>query len=498
MDYNSVQRQGDSLRLSDIIRDFEYELVKGDLDIEISKIEHDSRKVSEGDMFIAIKGFSVDGHNYVNEAIDKGASCIVVEKEADYDIGKNVTLIKVQDTLLAMAKFSSVFYGEPSKKLNLIGVTGTNGKTSTTYLIKRIFEEDGNKIGVMGTLGVVINGERIENKNTTPESLLIQRQLKRMLDKGMSYCVMEVSSHALDLKRVEYINFQVGIFTNLTEDHLDYHKTMENYYKSKLKLFNMTEKYNVINADDEYGRRMLKDIENKVPVLTYGINEKYHVYATDVNYHTNGVDFILNTPKGSIPIHMKLLGMFNVYNALAAASCAIAYDISLPVIKKGIESVTGIRGRFEVIHVESRDFDVIIDYAHTPDGLEKVLKAIDGFAQGRKIVIFGAGGNRDREKRPIMGEIAANYADICIVTSDNPRYEDPDKIIEDILVGVKRGKAEYVAITDRKDAIKYAIGIAKPKDTILLAGKGHEKYIIIKDKMIPFDEKQIVMDLING
>lgn len=498
MDYNSVQRQGDSLRLSDIIRDFEYELVKGDLDIEILKIEHDSRRVSEGDMFIAIEGFSVDGHNYIEEAIDKGACCIVVEKDVDKALAKNVTVLKVKDTLLAMAKFSSAFYEEPSKKMNLIGVTGTNGKTTTTYLIKRIFEEEGNKTGVMGTLGAVINGERIENRNTTPESLLIQRHLRRMLDKGINYCVMEVSSHALDLKRVEYTNFQVGVFTNLTEDHLDYHKTMENYYRSKLKLFNMTEKYNVINADDEYGRRMLMDIENKVPVLTYGINEKYHVYATDVNYHTNGVDFILNTPKGSIPIHMKLLGMFNVYNALAAASCAISYDISLPVIKKGIESVTGIKGRFEVIHVESRDFDVIIDYAHTPDGLEKVLKAIDGFAQGRKIVIFGAGGNRDREKRPIMGEIAAKYADICIVTSDNPRYEDPDKIIEDILVGVKRGKAEYVAITDRKEAIKYAIDIAKPKDTILLAGKGHEKYIIIKDKMIPFDEKQIVMDLING
>jgi UDP-N-acetylmuramoyl-L-alanyl-D-glutamate--2,6-diaminopimelate ligase len=381
LDYNSVQRQGDSLRLYDIIRDFEYELVKGDLDIEISKIEHDSRKVSEGDMFIAIKGFSVDGHNYVNEAIDKGASCIVVEKEADYDIGKNVTLIKVQDTLL---------------------------------------------------------------------------------------------------------------------DHLDYHKTMENYYKSKLKLFNMTERCNVINADDEYGRRMLNDIQNNVPIITYGINEKYHVYATDVNYHTNGVDFILNTPKGNIPINMKLLGMFNVYNALAAASCAISYDISLPVIKKGIESVTGIKGRFEVIHVDSRDFDVIIDYAHTPDGLEKVLQAINGFAKGRKIVVFGAGGNRDREKRPIMGEIAAKYADICIVTSDNPRYEDPEKIIEDILAGVRKGKAEYVAITDRKDAIKYALEIAKPKDTILLAGKGHETYIIIKDKVIPFDEKQIVTNLING
>lgn len=497
MDHNTVQRQGDSLKLYEIIEGFSYQLIKGDVSIEIGKIEHDSRKVSKNDMFIAIKGFSVDGHNFIDEAISKGASCIVIEKDIDGPLSDGVTYIKVKDTLLALAKFSSVFYGNPSKKLHLIGVTGTNGKTSTTFLIKKILEEADKKTALIGTLGAVINGERIENRNTTPESLLLQQHLKRMLDNGNEFCVMEVSSHALDLKRVEYTHFQVGVFTNLTKDHLDYHKTMENYYKSKLKLFSMTNKCNIINGDDEYGKRMLKDIDNKVPILTYGIDEKCHVYATDINYHTNGVDFKLNTPKGVIPINMKLLGRFNVYNALAAASCAIAYDISLPTIKRGIEAISGIRGRFEVIHVESRDFDVIIDYAHTPDGLEKVLKAIDGFAQGRKIVLFGAGGNRDREKRPMMGEVAAKHADICIVTSDNPRYEDPDKIIEDILVGVRRGKAKYIAITDRKEAIKYALEIAKPKDTILLAGKGHETYIIIKDKVIPFDEKQIVMDIIN-
>lgn len=486
------------MKLSEIIMGFDYNILKGSIDIDITKIEHDSRKVSKGDMFIAIKGFSVDGHNFIDEAINRGANCVVVEKEVETIKDANVTCIKVENTLLALAKYSSNFYGKPSEKLSLIGVTGTNGKTSITYLIKRIFEEDGKNIALIGTLGSIINGERIENNNTTPESLVIQKHLRKMLDNGNKYCVMEVSSHALDLHRVDYVRFQVGIFTNLTEDHLDYHKTMENYYKSKLKLFNMTTKYNVINCDDIYGERMLKDINNNVPILTYGINKKCDIYATDINYHTDGVDFKLNTPKGIIPINMKLLGLFNVYNALAAASCAIAYNISLPVIKRGIESITGVRGRFEVIHVKSKDIDVIIDYAHTPDGLEKVLTTIDQFAQGRKIVVFGAGGNRDREKRPIMGEIAAKHADICVVTSDNPRYEDPDKIIQDILVGVRRGKAKYVAITDRKEAIKYAIDIAKPKDTILLAGKGHEAYIIIKDKVIPFDEKKIVMEMIGN
>lgn len=486
------------MKLYDLLRGFDYELIRGNVDVDISKIENDSRKISKGDMFIAIQGFSVDGHCYIDDAIQRGAACIIVEKDMKTIESKDITIIKVKDTYRALARFSSIFYGKPSEELNVIGVTGTNGKTSTTYLIKRIFDEDGRTTSVMGTLGAVINGERIENKNTTPESLVIQKQLRKMLDKGSKYCVMEVSSHALDLKRVEYINFQVGIFTNLTKDHLDFHKTMENYYKSKLKLFNRTNKCNIINIDDEYGKKMLKEIHNKVPILTYGINEKCHVYATDINYHTMGVDFIMNTPEGTIPIKMKLLGKFNVYNALAAASCAISYGISLPVIKKGIESISRINGRFDVIHVDSRGFNVIIDYAHTPDGLDKVLTTIDGFAQGRKIVVFGAGGNRDREKRPIMGEIAAKHADICVVTSDNPRYEDPDKIIEDILVGVRKGKAKYIAITDRKEAIKYALQIAKPKDTILLAGKGHETYIIIKDKVIPFDEKKIVMDIING
>lgn len=482
------------LELKNLIEGYETEILKGTTNICITGIEHDSRKIGKGNMFVAIEGFTVDGHNYINEAIDKGAICIVVQKEIEID--QDVTVVKVDDTQLALARFSSIFYGEPSKKLNLIGVTGTNGKTSITYLIKSVFEASNKKTGIIGTMGTVIDNKILDNANTTPESNLTQRYLKEMVDKDMQYCVMEVSSHSLDLKRVEYMDFKVGIFTNLTEDHLDYHKDMENYYKSKLRLFNMTSGCNIINVDDKYGRRIPKDLENNVPIITYGIEKRADIYATDVVCHPKGVDFILNCPKGFIPINMHLLGKFNVYNALAAAACAIYYDMDLSSIKKGIESVNGIKGRFELVPIEE-DYSVIIDFAHTPDGLEKVLTTIKQFAEGRIVVVFGAGGNRDRAKRPIMGETVAKYADLAIVTSDNPRYEDPDKIIEDIIVGIERVNGKYVPITDRKEAIKYALLNARPKDTILLAGKGHETYTIIKDEIIPFDEKQIVLDILK-
>ncbi len=488
-------KAGADLELIKLIEGYKFEVLKGSTDINITGIEHDSRKIQKGNLFVAIKGFTVDGHDFIQEAIDNGAICILVQRDIQIE-DEGVTIIKVEDTILALARLSSIFYGEPSKKLNLIGITGTNGKTSTTYMIKSIFEACHKKTGIIGTMGTIIDGMVLDNINTTPESSLIQRYLKKMVDKGIQYCVMEVSSHSLDLKRVEYMDFQVGIFTNLTEDHLDYHKDMENYYKSKLKLFNMTSGCNIINIDDEYGHRIINDLENPIPIITYGLDEKAHIYATDVVYHFRGVDFVLNSPKGSVPINLNLLGRFNVYNALASAACAIYYDMDLYSIKDGLESLRGIKGRFELVPIDE-DYNVIIDFAHTPDGLEQVLTTIRQFAEGRIIVIFGAGGNRDRTKRPIMGETVAKYADLSIITSDNPRYEDPDKIIEDIIVGVERVNGKYIAITDRREAIEYALLNARPKDTILLAGKGHETYTIIKDKIIPFDEKQIVLDILK-
>ena len=483
------------MELKTIIEGTKFEILRGSIDINIVGVENDSRRVSRDNMFIAIEGFTVDGHDFIDQVVGNGANCVVVQRDIQIE-KEGVTLIKVEDTIEALARFSSRFYGEPSKKLDLIGITGTNGKTSITYLIKNIFEADGKKTGIIGTMGSVIDDELIDNKNTTPESLIIQKYLRKMVDVGTGSCIMEVSSHSLDMKRVAYMDFQVAIFTNLTEDHLDYHLTMENYFNSKLKLFNMAQKYNIINIDDPYGKKVIDEMENNIPIITYGIDRNCDIYATDIVYHTKGVDFILNSPKGSIPINLNLLGKFSVYNALAAISCGIIYDIDLSVIKKGIESVKGIKGRFEIVPID-KDYSVIIDFAHTPDGLEKVLTTIDQFAEGRKVVVFGAGGNRDKAKRPIMGETVAKHADLCIVTSDNPRFENPDKIIEDVIVGVERAKGNYVAITDRKEAIKYAILNARHKDTILLAGKGHETYTIIKDEVIPFDEKQIVLDILK-
>ena len=483
------------MKLKDILKDSEFEMLKGSLDIEISGIEQDSRKIKDGNIFIAIEGFTVDGHNYIEEAIANGANCIIVEKNANIR-NKDITILKVVDSELAMARYSSIFYGKPSNKLDLIGITGTNGKTSITYLLKAIFDSAGEKTGIIGTMGTVVDEKQLENINTTPDSLTIQKYLKSMVDADTKYCAMEVSSHALDLKRVEYMDFQIGVFTNLTEDHLDYHKTMEKYFKSKLNLFNKTKKYNIINIDDSYGRRILEEVNNPTSFITYGIDKEADIYATDILYNNKGVSFVLNTPQGSIPVNLNLLGKFSVYNALAASACGIAYGLSLSHIKNGLESVEGIKGRFEMVPID-KDFTVIIDFAHTPDGLEKVLSTIDQFAEGRKIVLFGAGGNRDKSKRPIMGETVAKYADLSIITSDNPRYEDPDGIIQDIVVGVKKLGGNYITITDRRKAIEYALENARPKDIILLAGKGHETYTIIKDKVFPFDEKEIVLDILK-
>ena len=374
------------MKLETIIKDSEIEVIQGNTNIDIKGIEQDSRKIKKDNIFVAIDGFTVDGHNYIDEAIKNGAICIIVEKDVFIE-DENITILKVEDSQLALAKFSSIFYGEPSKKLNLIGVTGTNGKTSITYLIKSIFDAKGEKTGIIGTMGTVVDEKQLNNINTTPDSLTVNKYLKSMVDANTKYCAMEVSSHALALERVEYMDFQMGIFTNLTEDHLDYHNTMEEYFKSKLCLFNKAKKYNIINIDDPYGRRILEEVENAAPIISYGIDNKADIYATDIVYSNKGVKFTLNTSEDSIPISLNLLGKFSIYNALAAASCGIAYDLNLSIIKKGLESIEGIKGRFEMVPIEE-DFTVIIDFAHTPDGLEKVLTTIDQFAEGRKIVLL--------------------------------------------------------------------------------------------------------------
>ena len=483
------------MKLRDVINNYEVDEIRGNIDIDLVKIENDSRRVKEGYMFIAEKGYTVDGHNYVNKAIENGAIVVVIEDEVE--ICDHITTVKVKNTINAMAKFSANFHGNPWEKLNMIGITGTNGKTSTSYLLKSIFDTKKHITGLIGTNGAVVDKEIIDIPNTTPNSLTVHEILNKMVEKQVDDCIMEVSSHALELNRVKYINFDVGLFTNLSKDHLDYHETMESYFNSKLKLFLKTNKYNIINIDDDYGKKIVEMISNRVGLLTFAIKEKADIFATDIEFTLSKVKFNLNTPKGKRHITLNTPGEFSVYNALAAASTAYACHIDLDTIKSGLESLGGVRGRFEVVPTDT-DYTVIIDFAHTADGLEKVLTVIDKFAKGRKVVIFGAGGNRDKTKRPEMGETVGKHADLSIVTSDNPRFEDPESIVDDVIVGTLKAKGEYVKIVDRKEAIKYALDNAKKDDIILLAGKGHETHTTIKDKKLPFDEREIVLDYLKN
>lgn len=482
------------MKLSELINKANILDIKGPLDIEIDKVVYDSRNITKGSVFIAISGFKVDGHDFIDDVIRSGAKAIVVEKDID---AKDVTVIKVKNTRYALAEISSRFYENPSSKLNLIGITGTNAKTTTTYLIQSIFESANKKTGIVGTIGNIIDGKLFKTNNTTPQSLELQQTFNQMVDAKMDSCIMEVSSHALELDRVSFSDFEVGIFTNLSVDHLDFHKNLENYFDAKLKLFYMTKKYNIINADDEYGMRIIDKIKDReTPLITYGIQNESDIYATDIEYHLDGVEFKLHTPKGSTDIKVKIPGEFSVYNSLAAAACAFVYDISLNDIKDGLETIEGVKGRFEVVSNED-DFVVIVDFAHTPDALEKVLKSVRDFAKGRIVVVFGAGGDRDSSKRAIMGEVVGKYADFSIVTSDNPRTEDPKKIIGDILLGTKSVTDKYISITDRKEAIEYAIKNKEKNDIILLTGKGHENYIIIGEEKLSFDEREVVKNAIE-
>lgn len=481
--------------LGKLIEGVDYLEFEGDLDLDIRGLTYDSREVEEGFLFVAIDGFTNDGHDYIERAVEKGAKAIVATK--NWEKAEGVSSIKVREGRRALAILSSNYFENPSEDLGLVGITGTNGKTSITYMLKNIMEENNKKIGLIGTMGSIINGEKLDNKNTTPESYELQRQISQMARSKTDYCFMEVSSHSLDLHRVDGLDFEVGVFTNLTEDHLDFHLNMENYFKSKKQFFYMTRGVNIINADDDYGRRIIEETRDlDIESISYGLDPSCDLYASDLDIHHRGLSFRINYRGDSVVVNMKLVGEFNVYNSLAAAGVALYYGFSLEEIKKGLESIEGIEGRFQLLDLDE-DFSVIIDFAHTPDSLEQVLKTLDDFTLGRKILVFGAGGNRDKLKRPIMGRTAGENADFSIVTSDNPRYEDPDLIIEDILLGLREVSSDYIAIRDRKEAIEHGLRIAKKGDTILLAGKGHEAYTIIGDEVIPFNEKEIVLELIE-
>lgn len=482
------------LNLYDILKRYPTIVIKGPVDIEIQGLEHDSRKVTKNSLFVAQKGFTQDGHEFIQEAIDRGAIAVLVEEDVDLD--EDVTIIKVRDSLDALGYISGNYHELPWKSMKMIGITGTNGKTSASYYIKSILEANNSKVGILGTIGAIIDNKPIDLANTTPDSLEIQKMLHKMVGANVEYCAMEVSSHALDLKRVKYMDFDIGIFTNLSEDHLDYHISMENYLKAKLKLFNKTKEYNIINIDDPYGKKIREETKDRVPCITFGLESPAMIYARNIKYNVKGSVFRLYTPRGSRDIKLNIPGKFSIYNALAAVACSYALGIELDIIKKGLEEFQGVKGRFEMVD-NPKDLNIIIDFAHTPEGLEEVLNAITKFAKGKIIVVFGAGGDRDKSKRPIMGRVVGKYADLAIVTTDNPRFEDPEQIAEDIIIGLREISGKYVKILDRKAAIKHAIVNADPSDIILLAGKGHETNMTVGNKVVSFDEREIVLKIIN-
>lgn len=481
------------MKLKDILGVYPILEIIGCLEKDITGIEHNSKKIKKDNLFIAQKGFNHDGHKFIDDAIKMGASAIVVEDNIEPIEG--ITIVRVANALDSLAYFSGKFYNLPWKEMEFIGITGTNGKTSTSYILRDIFINNKNKVGLMGTIGAIIGDTHIPLLNTTPDSLEIERNLEKMREGKVDYSIMEVSSHALDLKRVRYMDFNIGIFTNLSSEHLDYHKTMKNYFKSKLKLFSKTNKFNIINIDDPYGE-MITHKKSNIPFITYGIERPAHIRASNIEYFLHKTTFTLNIFEKKEDIELNLPGKFNLYNALAAISCSIIYGVDLSVIKSSLKNIKPIKGRFEFIK-NSKNLNIIIDFAHTPNGLEEVLKTLRSFTTGKLIVVFGAGGNRDKEKRPLMGEVVGKFSDLAIITTDNPRFEDPLHIIDDIAKGMKKGEFNYLEIPDRIDAIEYAIKVCEKEDVILIAGKGHEEFIEINGEKLPFNERKIISDIIK-
>lgn len=459
-------------------------------DVEVEDVIQDSRLIKEGALFVCVKGATFDGHSVAQQMLDKGACAVVVER----DLGVENQII-VSDTRAMFSFICANFFGNPAEKLKLIGLTGTNGKTTTTFLIKQILENVNKKVGLIGTVQNMIGEEIYPAKYTTPDPYELQKLFALMVDAGCEYCVMEVSSQALAQGRVNGLHFSVAAFTNLTQDHLDYHKTWENYFNSKRILFENCD-IAVTNADDENGLKIIDGLDIK-KVVTYSVNSNDASYiAKNVKFKPSGVEYeIIGDTIGRC--YCPIPGRFSVYNSLCAAACAFALDVEFDDVLAAISKSNGVKGRIEVVPAPGRDFTIIIDYAHSPDGLENIISSLREIAKGRVVTLFGCGGDRDKTKRPKMGKIAAELSDFCIVTSDNPRSENPTDIINDILEGMKGIDVAYEVVENRKQAIRYAIQNAKKDDIILLAGKGHETYQILPTGTIHFDEREAVAEILS-
>lgn len=454
-------------------------------DVEIKGVTSDSRRVKKDFLFAAIRGYALDGHGYVADAVRNGAAALLVERQVDAP--SNVPQIVVADTRRALAVVGSRFYGDPSTRMKVVGVTGTNGKTTTTHLVKSILDASGRECGLIGTVGYKVGNRNVPSSMTTPDAVDMQSLLAEMLEEKIAHAAVEVSSHALSQARVDKVRFACAVFTNLTRDHLDYHKTMENYLAVKGLLFEGlgSDAAAVLNADDPASKEFAA--RTKARVVRYGIREVAEFTARGEEVSIAGMSFDLDSPLGVVRIESSLIGRHNIYNILAAAAACYSLGVDMPFIKVGVEAIQCVPGRLDPVK-HGQKYHVLVDYAHTPDALESVLTTLRGLAPKRLIVVFGCGGDRDRTKRPIMGGIAERIADLCWVTSDNPRSERPAAIIEEILAGVKRREAMRVQ-PERSLAIAEAIREAREGDIVLIAGKGHERYQILSDTVIPFDDK---------
>lgn len=480
------------MRLAGMLEGQDYQVLQGDTTLNIRGLANDSRKVESGFVFIAIKGFEQDGHKYIGQSIDQGAIAIVLEDVSlsPITIPESVTVIQVDNPRKCMAAMATHFYNKPSKEFNLVGVTGTNGKTSTVFFINNVLESIGRKTGLIGTIMNKIGSKSFETERTTPDAIEVKSLFYQMTEENVHDVVMEVSSHALDLYRVAYSRFDVGVFTNLTLDHLDYHKTMDNYRNAKAKLFDMC-RYGVINIDDEAGAYMMASGQCERYITFSTQDESAVLYAKDIVTTLTGVHFTVVFEGRSYEVSMQTPGRFTVYNGMAAMGACLALGIDMNEIVDVFKSNSKVVGRFQAIQ-SAEGYTAIIDYAHAPDGLENVLMLMEEIKQERIITVFGCGGDRDRSKRPKMGKIAGEHSDYTFITSDNPRTEVPEMIIKEIEAGMKETDAAYCCITDRKEAIREALKMAKKGDLVLIAGKGHEDYQIIGKTKHHFDDAEIV------
>jgi UDP-N-acetylmuramoyl-L-alanyl-D-glutamate--2,6-diaminopimelate ligase len=465
----------------------------------ITGISYDSRRVERGHAFVALKGLHADGASFARQAIERGAMAVISDQPSPADI--RAPWLTVTDARLALALASAAFYRHPSSGMQVVGITGTNGKTTTAFLAASIFEAAGMRCGLVGTVGYRIGSDFREAKHTTPEAPDVQSMLREMVDQGCGACAMEVSSHALSLKRVDGTTFAAGVFTNLTRDHLDFHADMEAYFQAKRRLFEMLPAGapSLINLDDPRASSLIEVVSKPV---TYAVNRPADITPGPLSYSLEGLRFDVRTPRGTLPVKSVLVGRPNVYNILAAVSAATALGLPFDAIERGVAALAGVPGRFQVVSSQKDEVTVIVDYAHTDDALRNLLETARPLARGRLITVFGCGGDRDRTKRPLMGAVAGRLSDLILITSDNPRSEDPVRIIEEIQRGLtpdtrRDSTQRLLTIVDRQEAIAKAIDLARPGDLVLIAGKGHEKYQVIGDKSLPFDDVAIARQALS-